>query len=114
MGIGIPGLKRKAAKVLSFASAMLLMVATMPSYAADADEPGTWEMAADATIARPIGAAITVVGAAAFVVSLPFSALGGNVTKSAEKLVLDPARAAFVRCLGCRTSGRLKRPKDED
>ena len=78
-----------------------------------ADEPGTWEMTADAVIGRPLGLVVTTVGVAAFVVSLPFSALGGNVGDAAETLVVDPVRATFVRCLGCRTSGRLKQPEDE-
>jgi hypothetical protein len=51
---------------------------------------------------------MTVVGAATFVVSLPFSALGGNVADAADTLVVGPAKATFVRCLGC-SNGR--RPK---
>jgi hypothetical protein len=39
-------------------------------------------------------------GSIAFVLSLPFSALGGNVGEAAEKLVVDPAMFTFARPLG--------------
>ncbi len=91
----------------------VLLVTSLPATANTEDEPGTWEMAADAVVARPIGAAMTVVGAVAFVASLPFSLLGGNVDEAAEKLVVDPAKAAFVRCLGCKNTGRYQdEPED--
>jgi len=67
-------------------------------------------MTADILVARPIGVAVTAVGAAAFVVSLPFSLLGGNVKEAGENLVVNPGKATFVRCLGCRTSGRYSDP----
>ncbi len=70
-----------------------------PLYRADA--PRAYSMVADALIARPLLVAGTVVGMAAFVVTLPFSALGGNVDEAADALVIEPAREAFVRCLGC-------------
>ena len=83
-----------------------LMIATAPAYADREDKPSGFEMAADAVVARPLGLALTTLGAAAFVVSLPFSALGGNVKGAADALVIDPAKATFVRCLGCKTTGR--------
>jgi hypothetical protein len=42
-----------------------------------------------------------VIGAGVFVVSLPFTVLGGGVGDAGRALVVDPAKAAFVRCLGC-------------
>ena len=80
--------------------------------AAPEDEPTAMAMTGDLLIARPVGAAITAVGAAVFVVSLPFSALGGNVDKAAETLVVGPARETFVRCLGCKNATRLKRERE--
>lgn len=77
------------------------------------DEPTGGEMMLDAVVARPIGVATTVLGAAAFFVSLPFSALGGNVSEAAHKLVLEPGRETFVRCLGCRSAGRPDRYRGE-
>lgn len=64
-----------------------------------------YAMTGDLLVARPIGLAITVVGAAAFVVSLPFTLLAGSVSESAETLVLGPAESTFIRCLGCRQPG---------
>jgi len=48
--------------------------------------------------------AATGVGTGMFLVSLPFSALGGNVEEAANTLVIRPAWQTFVRCLGCRIS----------
>ncbi len=76
-----------------------------PVFAAPEDAPTAMAMTGDLVIARPIGMVITVVGAVAFVVSLPFSAAGGNIEQAAETLVVGPARETFVRCLGCKTSG---------
>ena len=57
-------------------------------------------MAADFLFARPIGIVSVVAGAAVFIVSLPFSALGGNVKDAAQKLVKDPINFTFKRPLG--------------
>jgi hypothetical protein len=70
-----------------------------PIYAVEA--PKGYAMMGDLLIARPLLIAATAVGAAAFVVSLPFTALGGNMKEAGQSLVSDPAREAFVRCLGC-------------
>jgi hypothetical protein len=63
--------------------------------------PPAYAMLGDLLIARPLLIVATVIGAGAFVVSLPFTALGGNVGDAGQALVIDPGRAAFVRCLGC-------------
>lgn len=87
-----------------------LVVAGMiafPAAAADPEDGPRWEnMVADAVIARPFGLAATVGGSAIFVVTLPFTALGGNVKQAADTLVVGPARETFVRCLGCTSAGR--------
>jgi hypothetical protein len=44
--------------------------------------------------------AATAVGVVTFVVTLPFSALGGNVGEAGQILVVDPAKYTFVRPLG--------------
>lgn len=67
--------------------------------------PKGYSMFGDLLIARPLLIGATAVGVVAFVVSLPFTALGGNVGEAGEALVLEPGREAFVRCLGCVTSG---------
>ena len=57
-------------------------------------------MAADLILARPLGIVATVFGCAVFIVSLPFSALGGNTTQASQKLVKEPAVFTFSRPLG--------------
>jgi len=80
--------------------------------AGDLDEPTALAMVGDLVIARPAGVLITAVGAVAFVVSLPFSAAGGNIGEAADQLVVGPAKATFVRCLGCTNTGRRNDVKD--
>ena len=94
-------------------SVCLLGGAAAPAWAAPEDEPSALAMTGDLLIARPLGMVITTVGAAAFVVSLPFSAAGGNVGQAADTLVVGPARETFVRCLGCRSAGRYQEPRAE-
>lgn len=69
-----------------------------------ADAPKGYAMMGDLLIARPLLICATIIGTAAFVVSLPFTALGGNVKEAGQALVVEPGREAFVRCLGCDTS----------
>ncbi len=69
-----------------------------------ADAPKGYAMLGDLLIARPLLIGATIIGTAAFIVSLPFSALGGNVKEAGQALVIEPGREAFVRCLGCDTS----------
>lgn len=63
--------------------------------------PKGYAMLGDLIIARPLLIGATAIGVVAFVVSLPFTALGGNIEESAEALVMEPGREAFARCLGC-------------
>ena len=100
-------------RLLTWMLASCLTIGAGPALAAPEDPPGAGAMTADLLIARPFGAVVTVLGAATFVVSLPFSALGGNVEDAAQNLVVAPGRAAFVRCLGCRTAGRNQNKTDE-
>ncbi|ATJ81277.1 hypothetical protein ACFPTY_18845 [Halomonas beimenensis] len=88
---------------------MALAVAGQPALAVDdydSVHPSGGAMVADALLARPLLAAATVGGTAVFLVSLPFSALGGNVEAAAETLIKTPAEATFRRCLGCKVSRR--------
>ncbi len=74
-----------------------------PLYTVEA--PKGYSMIGDLVIARPLLIGATAIGVVAFVVSLPFTALGGNVGEAAHELVVVPGQEAFVRCLGCTTSG---------
>lgn len=69
-------------------------------YTMDNSEPSGAEMLADAFLLRPtmlVGSVFTV---ATFIVTLPFSALGGNVGEAADTLVTEPLKYTFVRPLG--------------
>ena len=57
-------------------------------------------MGADLLVVRPLGIVASVLGTAVFIVSLPFSALGGNTKTACQKLVQDPAKFTFKRPLG--------------
>ncbi len=64
------------------------------------EEISAGKMVIDGLLIRPLGIVATVAGSVLFVVSLPFSALGGNVKKAAKKLVIEPAKFTFTRPLG--------------
>ncbi len=67
----------------------------------NSDRPGEIAMAADAIFARPVLLLSTAIGVGLFTITLPFSLIGNNVHETSESLVKAPARATFVRCLGC-------------
>ncbi len=101
---------RTSAAVLALTSGLLALPAQAqqnvsgdPLYTVEA--PKAFSMVGDLVVARPLLIGATAVGAVAFVVSLPFTALGGNVGEAAQALVVEPGREAFVRCLGCTSSG---------
>jgi len=86
---------------------MVVGLISVPALAApQSDYPNNYAMMGDVLVARPMGLFWTVLGSAAFVVSLPFTAIGGNVKEAADVLVVGPAKETFVRCLGCINSGR--------
>ena len=64
------------------------------------EEISTENMVADALIVRPLGIVATILGAGLFLISLPFSALGKNVSEAGQKLVVAPAKFTFTRPLG--------------
>ena len=78
------------------------------------ESPHAGVMAADLVIARPVGVVLTVVGAAAFIVSLPFTLLAGNASDAAEQLMIAPASSTFMRCLGCTQTGYSYRDIDKN
>lgn len=84
----------------------LALMAPQLGYTQEVDEdPTALAMAGDLIIARPVGLVVTVIGTAAYLVSLPFSLAGGNAKQAGETLVVGPAMTTFVRCLGCTKSG---------
>jgi hypothetical protein len=95
--------------------ALLLGITLLISNAAFAEKveenPGALKMTADLFVARPIGIVLFGLGTVGYVLTLPFSILGGNAGDAGEQMVVNPAREAFVRCLGCATTGRKERVK---
>lgn len=73
---------------------------------ADANGPMTHEdiavpqMAADLLVIRPLGLVATICGGAVYLLSLPFSAAGGNTKEVFQKTVAEPAAFTFKRPLG--------------
>ena len=76
------------------------IVSARMSYYDEAEAPTAGEMLADTVLVRVPMFVATVVGVVTFVVTLPFSALGGNVDEAGKTLVLDPAEYTFMRPLG--------------
>lgn len=64
------------------------------------EEMTTEKMAVDILLVRPVGIAATVVGTALFIVSWPFSALGGNTDEAYQAFMVEPAKFTFKRPLG--------------
>ena len=81
----------------------LLMV---PSYAMAAEYENrtkifsSGEMIADGVLVRPLGIVSLVAGFGLFIISSPFSGLGGNIGDAWETLVVEPAKFTFARPLG--------------
>lgn len=63
-------------------------------------EPTEGEILADGLIARPLALIGTVIGAVAFVVTLPFTVPSKTTGRAAETLVAKPARYTFKRPIG--------------
>ena len=74
------------------------------------ERPGYGAIVVDAAIARPLGIVGTALGAAVWVVTLPFTLPTGTVGEAGQSLVVDPAVTTFYRCLGCFESGWRKLP----
>ena len=85
--------------------ALSLITTAFGSVAMAQDQSGEHErtgekMAVDAVLLRPAGLLATALGSLVFIVSSPFSALGGNIKEAYEEMVKKPARYTFKRQLG--------------
>lgn len=69
------------------------------------ESPNPWAMVFDLGVARPLGVVLTAGGAVVWVASLPFTLLAGHASEAANKLIVGPGEATFMRCLGCRNTG---------
>jgi len=86
--------------IATVSAPMTAGAATSYGYMGETTEATGGKMLADAFMVRPFMLVSTVLTTATFIVMLPFSALGGNVGESAEKLVKEPAAYTFTRPLG--------------
>ncbi len=78
--------------------ALALLASSSPCLAQDQSDPLT--VIADTVIVRPACFVATAVGSVAFVVALPFAAASKSVKKTAQTLVVKPAKATFTRPVG--------------
>lgn len=69
-------------------------------YPAGDERAGIIAMGADFIIVRPLTFALTITGGVFWLITLPVSAIGGNVGEAGDKLFLEPGRYTFVRPLG--------------
>ena len=81
-----------------FASSM--STAGSATYSDYGQTPTAGTMLADTVMVRPLMLVGTAVGVVTFVITLPFSALGGNVGEAGQTLVVEPAKYTFIRPLG--------------
>ena len=90
--------------MLVLSAVMLIYASLAPSVSAQVEvekrPPGAGAMTYDLVLLRPLGIAATIGGGAIFVVSLPFSAIGGNVGRAWEALFVQPVAFTFARPLG--------------
>lgn len=93
-------------KLLTIMASVSLICASMqPALAAiEIDEtdfgPSYETMAVDTIVGKPLQLVAAVAGTAAYLVSLPFSLIGGNADQAQQKLFVEPWDA-MGRCLGC-------------
>ncbi len=100
---------KKFSRLIAFVGLSLTLIIPQLAYSQTIEEePSALAMAGDLVIARPLLITATVAGALLYVVSLPLSLAGGNAAEAGDTLVVGPAKAAFMRCLGCTRSGYKK------
>jgi hypothetical protein len=96
--------KRNKVTILILLASMALFLSQgsgvlAQEYAKELDDKGGY-MIGDLVVVRPLGMVATAVGAVAYVISLPFSLIGGNEPEARKKLMVDPAEYTFQRPLG--------------
>ena len=86
----------------SVVAALMLFVAIVPAQAAamQEEEPSSTAIVFDVLFTRPLGIVATALGAAVFVIGLPFTIPTRSVSLAADKLIADPIRFTFKRPVG--------------
>jgi hypothetical protein len=88
------------AALLAISQLVYVPVAAAGTYDDYDNGPSAGAMLADMFMIRPTMLVGTAIGVTTFVVSLPFTALGGNMDEAADQLVKKPVKYTFVRPLG--------------
>ncbi len=96
---------RIAKKSLVIVTIAAMLIAPFASTAVaeeyfEKEDPSGGMMIYDFILVRPVGIVATAVGGVFYIISLPFSALGGNTDEAAQALVKDPVAYTFKRPLG--------------
>ncbi len=98
-------------RVLAAIVALVVFTAWIPfvwAYEDDLSTPlhedNSTPIGVDGFALRPIGIAGIVVGTAAFLATLPLTAITGQVEEAADRLVVAPYRFTFERPLGAPTN----------
>jgi len=91
--------------VISFVLVFSLLISPLPVLPAAAknirgEQTSPGVMTVDLLLCRPLGLVAMLGGTVVFVVSSPFSALGGNFEEAWNSLVVNPAQYTFMRPLG--------------
>jgi hypothetical protein len=85
-------------KLLTVLCAGLMCVGSVSTCRASDDN--SIQVVGDVALARPGCFIATILGTAVFIVALPIAATSGSVKKTAQTLVVLPAKATFTRPLG--------------
>lgn len=90
--------------VCVLSAALLLLPLAQPVLAQNPSvkqiEPSAESMTADILLIRPASIVGTAIGVCVYIISIPFSALGGNMEQASQALVAKPAQYTFSRPLG--------------
>ena len=91
---------KKSLIIMIMAAMMIMPLTADAAEYFETEDPSGGAMMYDLVVVRPVGIVATALGAVFFIVSSPFSALGGNIESASEKLVKDPVAYTFKRPLG--------------
>jgi hypothetical protein len=87
-------------KLLTTILCVLALLLSTITPASAAGDTAAMSVAVDVVLARPASFAMTILGSALFVVSLPVAIPAKSVEKVAHTLVVTPAKDTFTRPLG--------------
>ncbi len=85
-------------KIIAYTVMIIMILSSAAAFAEDTHKEE--ETIADVVIVRPVGFVTLTIGAAFFIVSLPFGIVSGSTDKAAKALVADPFNYTFTRPLG--------------